>query len=174
MRTNKLYYFKHTWTGRIVQIELNQNTNINQLKQIINDIVIKDLKIINNYEIIIAGQYLQELAEPINLNSSDKLDSLGNVSFYIRPSHVSDDTLLFIKNSKFYKNPYRSNRFIKLINMENLSCGICYQNYSLDDFIPWTNCSHYNVCCISCINIWMSKCLENNIIPTCPICRIQM
>ena len=50
MRTNKLYYFKHTWTGRIVQIELNQKTNINQLKQIINDIVIKDLKIINNYE----------------------------------------------------------------------------------------------------------------------------
>ena len=58
-----------------------------------------------------------------------------------------------------------------LITCENLECGICYTNYSLLNFIEWRNCTHYKECCPDCTNIWRIRCLENNLPPSCPLCR---
>lgn len=161
MINTKKYYFKHAWTGNYVNIELNQNTSINNLKNEIDQIIKTNLMVNNDYDIVIAGLILQELANPIDLTLGDKIKSLDSDSFYIIPKYeqIPEEILL------------RKNFVANLINIQNLECVICYKNFSLVNFMPWKNCDHYKKCCISCTNNWKRKCNENNSNTTCPFCR---
>lgn len=162
MNKFRCYYFKHVWTGITVQIVINCDIKINQLKNIINDKIIRKLKVNNDYEIIIVGQDLQELADPINLESINKLRSIKNELFYIRPINEPIPRDILMRESRSTTN---------LINLTNLECVICYQNYSLNNYLSWINCSHFSSCCQSCITSWSNECLLRNLDSSCPICR---
>lgn len=193
LNQNKLekYYFKHIWTGDYVYLILNSHLKISELKNQINQSIMKDLKINDNYEIISVGQS-EEINEPLNLNLDNKLYTLNNTCFYIRPldvpiSHqmlrreeqrinrinrINLSSRNILSNLPISSNNFtNSNRVIIGISITNLECGICYQNYSLVNFTPWKNCFHYENCCINCINNWTYICNKNRKKVSCPICR---
>ena len=102
------YNFKHTWSGVVYSVKLNPELKINQLKNMINKHIKNKLRVDDNYKIIISGQYLGELAEPINLNSTNILNSLNCSSFYIRPNN--DKILQCIRERQNFliENPNRN------------------------------------------------------------------
>ena len=170
------FTFKHTWTGETVQIQLNPQILISDIRNNINEIIMCQLSVNNNYKIIIANQECMELAEPIDLNYKNNLKSLGIRHFYIRPDNqqipksvVDRERRRINENNNSSYNSLIDER--NLITKRNLECGICYQKFSLLNFVKWRNCIHYENCCPSCVNIWRIRCLENNSIPSCPLCR---
>ncbi len=140
------------------------------------------LKVNNNYEIITTGQELQEFAEPINLNSTDKISSFKYLSFYIRPVDEPIPESFLNTNSSRRRTlrvtssetniPVVSNDLPRsTVNLANLECSVCFQIYSLTNFLPWNNCCHYTTCCSSCISDWSNDCARRNMPPSCPLCR---
>lgn len=203
MNNIRSYYFKHTWTGINIQIEINQEIQITELKNVINEQIMRNLRVNNDYKIIIAGQHRSELANPINLESINQLKSLNSEAFYIRPDNepipvavleresrrnIQRETEINIitesrrntnrpygtnirRSEERNNSPTQTERSVNLINLTNLECGVCYQNYSLNNYFPWNNCSHYTSCCPNCIINWSNECLRRNVEPSCPICR---
>jgi hypothetical protein len=205
MNSVRSIYFKHTWTGRSVCLDINIGIQINEFKNTINQRIMESLMVNNDYKIIIAGQELQEMAEPIDLASTNQLKSLDWGAFYIRPTdepipqsflnrlngmgtqRVSSDRSVGFTEFVGYAG---STGFIGYagstgsvgntgtivlnlhpVNLTNLECGICFQNYSLNNFLPWNNCSHYTSCCRTCISVWSDDCIRRSLSPSCPICR---
>lgn len=82
--------FKHTWTGICININIEPNIYINELKKNINQLVASKLNINNgvDYDIIIAGLPLQEMDSPINLTSTELFSSIKSQAFYIRPKNT--------------------------------------------------------------------------------------
>jgi hypothetical protein len=150
----KIYYFKHTITGATFTININPNIKIYQLKNIIKNQVINNLRINNNYKIIIAGQQLGELAQPIDTNSIESIRSLNTDAFYVRPiDEITPESFL-------------DGQVTERLNI--YECGICYQEYELN--LIWTSCHHYTNCCNECITRWRETCRVRNTQLTCPFC----
>ena len=59
----------------------------------------------------------------------------------------------------------------QVITIQDLDCGVCYQRYSINNFTPWTCCEHWKQCCTGCLDEWASRCIGNDRIVTCPMCR---
>jgi hypothetical protein len=157
-----IYYFKHTWTGLYACIELNKEISICDLKNTIDEQIKTKLMVNNDYKIIIVGQKLMELAEPIDLDSTDKFLSFGKRYFYIRPENEPiPHNILERKNRK----------------NSQIQCSLCYQDYSQGRFSYWrgfyhnTICSDNNNCCQNCIENWIDTCTQRSVCVTCPFCR---
>ena len=157
-----IYHFKNTWSGLMTQIELDKEMLICDLKNTINEEIKIKLMVNNDYKIIITNLELMELAEPIDMNSTNKLKSLNNTRFYIRPENVPvPQNILERENRRIYQD----------------QCSICYQNYSLDRFSYWRNSSHNTICsnnhncCQNCIDSWTNTCDQRGLFTLCPFCR---
>ena len=163
----QLYNFKHTWSGVVYSVNLSPHLKINQLKNIINNHIKNNLRVDDNYKIIISGQHLGELADPINLDSTNILNSLNCSSFYIRPNN--EEILQSIRERRDFviQNPNE--------NLNVYNCCICFEDYTLNEEysqnpLRWNNCTHYTSCCHNCIANWTNRHTVNHI-TTCPICR---
>ena len=148
------FYFKHTWTGVYVNIDLNLEIYLCDLRTNINSIIIHNLNV-NDYDIVESGKNGSELANKIDESHNIKLHSFINKAFYIRPIHepIPERILTNINNSNYIIN-----------------CNICYHNCVRQNINAW-ECSHHLNFCNGCINNWINSCLNSNTIATCPMCR---
>ena len=150
--------FKHTRTGIKFDTNIEPTIPLNELKENINGLISSIMAINNNnYEIIIAGLPQKEMANPIDLNSMAQFKSIDKNIFYIRPI---EETVPI----NYHSNTTNINE-----------CIICNQNI-ISVLNTWTSCTHYHICCSSCISSWILTCQNSGKIPNCPICRrnIQM
>lgn len=152
----KIYYFKHAIDGTTFTININPNIKIHQLKNIIKDQVINNLRINNNYKIIICGQQLRELAQPIDTSSLESISSLNTDAFYVKPT------------DEITPESFPDREVTERLNI--YECGICYQEYNLNMNLIWNSCRHYTNCCNDCITTWRETCRVRNTNLTCPFC----
>jgi hypothetical protein len=56
---------------------------------------------------------------------------------------------------------------------KNNECIICFDliDPEKQNIEIFNNCEHYNNYHVKCLNEWVLNCTNNNIIPSCPICR---
>ena len=55
-------------------------------------------------------------------------------------------------------------------------CIICYDPIDINiiEYKLFNECEHSNNYHIECVNNWINECNNNNITPSCPICRKQL
>ena len=63
----------------------------------------------------------------------------------------------------------------KLID-KNIECIICLDLIDIEkqNIEIFKDCEHNNNYHVECINNWINECNDNNIIPSCPICRKEL
>ncbi len=146
-----LVSFKRTDTGAKFDINLENNINIKNLRNIINDKV-KDNFNLSEYVIIKTNQELMENGESI-----DELTDLPIEKYFGYNDYYS-----------FYIRP---GKYKGIIQHEIENCCICYQNFRYFTNINILICVHSRNFCQNCFSSWKNNCVRNNREITCPLCR---
>jgi hypothetical protein len=141
--------FKNSETGNTIYIELDLNSPLKELRNTINEKVVRDLGITENYRIVKALQINNELAEQIDEKSEVSLFDYINGKYY--------DLSFYITTESFF------NRYVQN------NCAVCFNNFIC--YQDNLNCLHNSHICRQCANNWFITCDNNDSERTCPICR---
>lgn len=65
---------------------------------------------------------------------------------------------------------------MSLDNLINKECIICFEMINNENEITniFEECNHNNEYHLKCANDWINTSINNNIIPSCPLCRNQL
>lgn len=189
-------YFKFAWTKIKLYIDLeldmtifelynkvvnsiNQEINNNNIS-ITNNININDIEIIysENTEEGKAIEYFYDINNYIN-----NIDNSLNWRNYILENDKNDARWRYTKNifvKDYFVIPENNNcdnlsfyiRILSDLNNINLNdntsiCPICFESNFNNTRV--FSCDHNY--CNTCINSWITNCIDNSIVPTCPVCR---
>ena len=181
---------KEVYTNNIINININENTLLPNIKQIIyqNILNIDDSYILYdynripsntysenvnklknifinilenyNYELVLTGK--GELAAPLDLNQNIKIKKIFNYSdtLYIRPLNM-------LSNNVIHNEIIPSETINIINNIEEYNCVICQDNHQNSDIIS-LRCLH--TFGNSCYSTWCNTRSCNNLIIYCPLC----
>lgn len=167
--------FKLTTNGEKFYLDINTETKLCELKDLINEHVLSNFRL-RAYDIVQVGTDRGENGPVINTESNMKLERYlqsghNFAAFYIRPlnSGSTSQTDTNIEPTNFLLSHFlrstntHTNRFT-----QTFDCAICLGTRGIGSRRR-LRCAHEF--CINCINQWMSSNNENSQRNRCPICR---
>lgn len=160
--------FKLTTNGEKFYLDINKETKLCELKELINEHVLSNFRL-SVYDIVEVGTDRGENGPVLNIESNIKLrryleNRRNSAAFYIRPVN----SLSTVQTNTIQEPTSFLSRYSMNVNTNTFECAICL---GMREIVSGRRLRCAHEFCINCINQWMRSNSVNLQRNTCPICR---